>query len=140
MARAPYQVLVIPFRRAESSFEFCLLKRADAGYWQFVAGGGEDAETPERAAIREATEELGVPVDGVIRLESVAAIPAGIFRDRDAWPADLRVLPEYAFATEVGEREVRCSAEHTESRWCDFETAIRLLHWESNRDALRELN
>jgi hypothetical protein len=41
MSRAPFQVLVIPFRRsADGELEFCLLKRSDMGIWQFVAGGG----------------------------------------------------------------------------------------------------
>jgi len=42
--RALLQVLVIPFRRTESTLKFAVLKRSDADYWQFVAGGGENGE------------------------------------------------------------------------------------------------
>ena len=52
--RAPFQILVIPFRRTAAGLEFAVLRRSDADYWQFVAGGGEDDETPLQAARREA--------------------------------------------------------------------------------------
>ena len=56
--RAPFNALVIPFYRApESETLYCVLRRADAGFWQWVAGGGEDAEMPVEAAIRETREE-----------------------------------------------------------------------------------
>lgn len=42
MARAPFQVLVIPHRiHMHNQLEFALLKRADEGFWQGIAGGGE---------------------------------------------------------------------------------------------------
>ena len=58
MARAPFQVLVYPYRKTrEDGLEYALLKRSDAGYWQGIAGGGEDNETLLEAARREAYEE-----------------------------------------------------------------------------------
>lgn len=61
MARAPFQVLAIPFRRAANGlFEYALFKRTDCQYWQGIAGGGEDDETPLAAARREAYEEAGI--------------------------------------------------------------------------------
>ncbi|MDX9955097.1 MAG: NUDIX domain-containing protein, partial [Anaerolineae bacterium] len=62
MARAPFQVLVYPYRRKlDGQIEIALLKRADAGYWQGIAGGGEDPESPLEAARRETYEESGIP-------------------------------------------------------------------------------
>src|SRR5215216_3724181 len=62
MARAPFQVLVLPFRIVDTStFEYALFKRSDEPYWQGIAGGGEDAETPLAAARREAFEEAQIP-------------------------------------------------------------------------------
>jgi len=47
MARAPFQVLVYPYRkRNENHREYALLRRADDGTWQGVAGGGEVGEKP----------------------------------------------------------------------------------------------
>lgn len=45
MARAPYQVLVIPFDDTRD-LRVAVLRRADMDVWQFVAGGGEEGETP----------------------------------------------------------------------------------------------
>lgn len=47
------QVLVIPYKMINGKAEYCIFKRSDALYWQFIAGGGEDKETPLEAAKRE---------------------------------------------------------------------------------------
>lgn len=41
MARARYQVLVIPYCIEDRNVQFCLFRRSDMGIWQFIAGGGE---------------------------------------------------------------------------------------------------
>lgn len=47
MARAAFSVLVSPYRRTgNGEIEYALMKRADQGFWQGVAGGGEDQEKP----------------------------------------------------------------------------------------------
>ena len=62
MPRAPYQVLVLPYRRTNAGeFEYALFQRANEGFWQFIAGGGEDDETPLQAARRETWEEARIP-------------------------------------------------------------------------------
>ncbi len=50
--RAPFQVLVIPFRRTPGGTQFAVLRRSDTGWWQFVSGGGEDQETPAQLKTR----------------------------------------------------------------------------------------
>ena len=37
MARARYQVLVIPYCIEDSNAQFCLFRRSDMGIWQFMA-------------------------------------------------------------------------------------------------------
>jgi len=76
MARAPFQVLVFPYRRrSESEFEYALLKRWDSGYWQAVAGGGEDNESILDAAKRETHEETGISQDSFfLQLDTVEPI------------------------------------------------------------------
>ncbi len=61
MARARYQVLVIPYFIKENVIQYGLLRRIDIAIWQFIAGGGED-EDPSLmdAAKREAFEEAGI--------------------------------------------------------------------------------
>jgi dihydroneopterin triphosphate diphosphatase len=72
--RAPFQVLVIPFRVLGSSVEYALFERADLNYWQGIAGGGEDEETPIEAARREVYEESGLNGE-LITLDSVTSLP-----------------------------------------------------------------
>jgi hypothetical protein len=51
MARAPFQVLVYPYRKnSNEQIEYALMKRSNEGFWQGIAGGGEDNEKPLEAA------------------------------------------------------------------------------------------
>lgn len=43
MARAQYQVLVIPYYMENDSAQYYIFERRDMGIWQSIAGGGEDA-------------------------------------------------------------------------------------------------
>lgn len=94
--RAPFQVLAIPYRIGNKGITFAALKRSDDGHWQGVAGGGEVGETPLQAAIRECREEVGLGSRNTVRrLKSQASIPVAHFTDREHWPADVFVIPEY---------------------------------------------
>jgi len=141
MSRAMFQVLVIPYRiDADRQPQYLLFKRADLGVWQWIAGGGENQETPEQTARREALEEAGIPEDShLIQLDSMASIPKIHFANHQLWETEIDVLPEYSFALEVKNREVRLSGEHSESAWVDYETAHSRLEWDSNKTALWEL-
>lgn len=137
--RAQFQVLVIPFfRRPDGSVLYCLLRRADRGYWQWIAGGGEGSETPSEAARRESLEETGI-AGPLFALTMKAYVPVDAFADYTSWPSDLYVIPEYAFAVQAPTLEVSLSHEHTETRWAPYQEATGLLHWQSNQTALWEL-
>ena len=139
--RAPFQILVLPFRHRAGALEFAVLRRSDADYWQFVAGGGEDVESAVEAARRETEEELGIPAnDDLIQLDSMATVPKDCFADADAWGGDLYVVPEYSFGFDTQEHELRLSSEHTDLKWVGYDRARELLRWDSNRNALWELN
>ena len=153
MSRAPFQILVLPFRESPSGFEYAVFRRADNGLWQFIAGGGEERtlpqpsppgkesnETPEEAARREAWEEAGI---GVRRPMKALASRAQISVDGVGgflWGPDVSSVPEHCFAVEFDGGELAIGEEHTEFRWVDYETAMSMLHWESNRVALEELD
>jgi dATP pyrophosphohydrolase len=137
--RAPFQVLVIPYRRTSVGPEFAVLKRSDDGTWQFVAGGGDVGESPIEAAQRETQEEIGI-AGNVIRLDSMATVPKNCFRDADSWGPDVYVIPEHCFAVNAGTSAITLSGEHTDLQWASYEQACRLLKWDSNRNALWELN
>ena len=139
--RAPLQILAIPYRFINATVEYCVLHRADCDQWQFIAGGGEDQETPWDAAKREAREEGGVCSEQWIALESLAYVPATVISEkhRRHWSRDIYVIPEYAFGF-LCQEEVRLSHEHTECVWLPYEQAMQKLKWDSNRTALYELN
>jgi len=137
--RAPFNALVIPFYRAPGAPTlYCVLLRADAGFWQWVAGGGEDSETPAETAVRETREETGIE-GPPYALQSQARVPVSAFAARDEWPDDLYVIPEYHFAVEASAPEAQLSAEHTACEWLRYDEAFSRLRFQSNQTALWEL-
>ena len=64
--RSPLQILAIPYRMADGKPIYCLFRRSDSEYWQFIAGGGEDNETPIEAVRREILEEGGVKAENIL--------------------------------------------------------------------------
>lgn len=142
MARAPFQVLVYPYRLGPTGEpEYVLLRRSDPGFWQAVAGGGEDAETPEEAARREAAEEAGIPPGRpLLALDSTFSVPVTEFRESYLWGNDVYVIPGHCFGVEVGGCDLTLSHEHTECRWLSYDEAVRLVHFDADRTALWELD
>ena len=121
--------------------EFALFRCADDGAWQGIAGGGEDAETPIAAAMREAFEEARIPSTcAFIALDSIASISAAVFPDSALWGDDVYVVREYAFGVDVSGLHLGVADEHTEMRWLSCHEAIALVRYDSNRTALWELN
>ena len=55
--RAPFQVLIFPYKPKGEKILFLICLRSDLGFWQPISGGGEDAETSLEAAKRELFEE-----------------------------------------------------------------------------------
>ena len=138
--RAPFQILAIPYRK-HPALEFCVLRRADNDQWQFVAGGGEDAETPLEAAAREISEETGIQANRITELVSMAYVPADVISEyhRKHWSPNTFVLPEYHFAFECGSG-ITLSGEHLGCEWLSYHDAMSRLTWYSNKTALYELN
>ncbi len=138
--RAKYQVLVLPYKIADS-ISYCIFRRSDTDCWQFVAGGGETEDiTVMASAKREAFEEAGIPMDAKLtQLETRCSISTECFRARAVWGADCLVIPEYAFAVEMT-GDIQISDEHTEFLWVDYDTAMAKLRYDSNKVALWELD
>lgn len=144
MARAKYQVLVIPYRKTDAGILYCIFRRSDmADCWQFIAGGGEDEDkTPLVSAKREAFEEARIP-DGTAftELETKCSIAAECFRSAHVlWGEDCLVIPEHCFAAEVTDADLQISREHTCFEWVTYEEAKRRLRYDSNKTALWELD
>jgi len=143
MARAKFQVLVIPYVIQDEQIKYCMFLRADMGIWQFVAGGGEDDETPIEAAKREANEEANIAyTNSFDMLDTCCSIPTEGFNeaDRHRWGEDCFVIPEYSFAVNVNGADIKLSHEHIKYEWLDYKSARELLKFDSNKTALSELN
>ena len=142
MSRAPFQVLVLPFRHNQGGqLEYAVFRRRDEGYWQFIAGGGEDNEKPILTARREAFEEAGItPASEYIILDSRNTVPVEGVTGQFTWGKDVYVIPEYTFGVKPDSEDINLSREHTEYRWVSYEDAVAMLQWDSNKNALWELN
>ena len=142
MARAPFQILVYLYlQNDDGTFEYALLKRSDRGFWQGVAGGGEDDETPLQAARREICEETGIAPDApLLKLDTVEPVPVTAFNVGDLWGDVTYVIPQYCFGMLVEDRALVLSDEHTEYRWLNFEQAHSLARYDGNKTALWELD
>ena len=141
MSRAPYNTLTIPYRWRNGVLEFAVFYRRDSPMCQFIAGGGEDDETPFHAAQREAREEASLQAARAdwIKLDAKASIPRTAFPDAP-WPDDVHVVTEHAFAVEATGLAIQLSDEHARFQWLQYDRAERELTWDSNRVALFELN
>ena len=122
--REPYQILSIPYRIVDGMPLFCIFSRADSKYWQFIAGGGENGETPIEAAIRETIEEIGVDPINIKQLTCIAYVPAEVIAEsrRQHWDKNTFVIPEYSFAFEC-DSEPMLSNEHSEYKWLTYNEA-----------------
>lgn len=143
MSRSPFQVLVLPYRiTPDNEILYAVFKRepSTGSYWQGIAGGGENGESPLKAAKRETYEETGIdPSNEYMKLDSYATVPvANVCGFR--WGDDILVIPEYCFGVKVGEGQLQLSYEHTEYKWLSYGHAMDVLHWDSNKCALWELN
>ena len=141
MPRAPFQVLVLPYRKASEAFEFAVLRRSDSLCWQGIAGGGEEGETPGEAARREAFEEAGISdVCRFIPLQAACTVPVAEFRDSGTWDPALYVIPEHSFGVDCTGRALVLSEEHDAVEWLPYAEASARFTYDSNRTALWELN
>lgn len=139
--REPYQILSIPYRIVDGTPLFCIFRRADSSYWQFIAGGGENGETPIEAAKRETIEEIGVEPKNIKQLTCIAYVPTEVIgkSKRQHWDKNTYVIPEYSFAFEC-DLEPLLSNEHTEYKWLTYDEARKLLKWDSNKVAMYEID
>ena len=140
MARAPFQVLVLPCRHDGERWLFAVFRRTDSDIWQGIAGGGEAYETPAQAAAREAAEEAGIVVGTpLIPLDATASIRADCFPAAD-WGDHVYVIREHSYGTIVDREQLTLSDEHREIAWLDADAAIERLTFDSNKTAIWELH
>ena len=140
--KQPRSVQVVLFARGEDKGrEYLLLKRVNqhGGFWQSVTGSLEQDETHRQAAVREVREETGISC----REEELLDLHL-----TNKFPIAARWLPKYGpgvthneevcFALQVEKGPVTLDTlEHEGYVWLAYETALAMVFWQSNKEALR---
>ena len=142
MGRAPFQVLVLPYRvSAKGDIYYAIFGRSDSdNCWQGIAGGGEGKETPIAAAKREAFEEAGITRSSkYTKLDSCSTLPV-VNVCGFKWGPKVLVIPEYCFGVEIKKETIHLSKEHSNFKLVNYSRALKMLKWDSNKNALWELN
>jgi dihydroneopterin triphosphate diphosphatase len=137
--KQPRSVQVVIFAETGRGVEYLLLRRikSGGGFWQSVTGSLEEGETHAEAAVREVREETG------ISHHEDELIPLGltnVFEIAQEWRA--KYAPgvthneEICFALKVEKCEAQIDPlEHEAWAWVDYDTALGMLYWESNKRA-----
>jgi 8-oxo-dGTP pyrophosphatase MutT (NUDIX family) len=128
--RVREEVLLVIYRPGPS-FLVLLRSPESHGYWHLVAGGIEEGEAPDAAALRELGEETGLtqPVEF-----APIALELGYRSMNDAW------VTLHAYSVQVtADWEPVLNEEHVEYRWCSELQAEELLEYPEPLDALRQV-
>ena len=142
MARAPFQVLVFPYRLSSKGvWQFAVFSRADKDCWQGISGGGEDTETPIQTARWKIAADAGLELDSpFLPLDTLNSIPVSSDQDSTRWGEEIYVIREYCFGVDASKQEIHLSKEFKGVRWLPYAEAAALLTFEGSRTALWELN
>jgi dATP pyrophosphohydrolase len=111
--------------------------------WQWVAGGVEENESIQQAALRESKEELGIQCCDlkIMALESKCSIPKIYFDGNENWSKDTFTVTEHSFAIEIPtNKKLALSAEHTSHQIIKYDELCNFHTWDSNRTAAWELH
>ena len=135
--KQPRSVQVVIFSEHAGRRLYLLLRRVPShgGFWQSVTGSLEEGETHLQAALREVREETGFTAK---ENELIDLGVTNVFEIAELWRP--RYAPgvtrneEICFALQVQHGGVEIdSLEHDEYVWVDYDAAVEMLYWESNR-------
>ena len=138
--KQPRSIQVVIFADPLQERRFLLLKRvaSHGGFWQSVTGSLEGEETHRRAAVREVLEETGIssPEEALIELEVINLFEIAP-QWREKYASGVTHNEEVCFALKVQECEVQVdSTEHNAYAWVNYECAMDMVYWDSNKRAL----
>lgn len=133
------------FRYKDSDLEFLMIKRATLGYnWQCVTGALEKGESSLECVKREIFEETGY----IPALITPISFPQEYYTEKegqgDEWPPQelqklVKDLKVHHFIARIDQPQdpVLNPAEHTDWKWCSYETAYEMIKWDIEKKNLR---
>jgi 8-oxo-dGTP pyrophosphatase MutT (NUDIX family) len=144
-------IAVFPIRYRNNTLEFLLIKRATLSYnWQWVTGSIEKGETSLEGAKRELMEETGynpaliipfiIPKEFYTEPEQEDLI---LWRETGQTIKKLQKIKKrliiYHFLVRIDDLQDPAlnSTEHTDWKWCDYETAFKIILWLGEKKILR---
>ena len=142
--RLPHQVLGFPYKKEkDGSYLYGIFQRnSDKEIWQGIAGGVESFDKSYLEAFkREAYEEANIDKNSkVIELKSMCTIPVPKITKNFIWGEETLLIYEHSFGVEVQNQIIKLSKEHKKMKWLSYEDALKILTYDSNKNALWELN
>lgn len=142
--RLPHQVECWVYKKVNNEHLFLLLKRVSkkGGFWQPITGGIEStAEDTLETCYRELYEETNILKKDIINTVYDAYNFEFEYEDKNG---DTKISKEFCFGFEVAsDFKIDISKnphfEHEKIEWLKYEDAIKILKWQDNKDALKEL-
>jgi len=103
------------------------------GYWGLPKGHVERGETPPQAALREISEECGLPVAS---LSILAELPSSEYVYRRAGRLMFKLVHHFVVITQAGRALTPQTAEIDEAQWMSIDEAASRASFADTRGAL----
>ncbi|MFI5284819.1 MAG: NUDIX hydrolase [Candidatus Dormibacteria bacterium] len=120
-------------RRCVGGYEVCLVN--DARYWGFPKGHVEPGETPEAAALREVSEETGIPLQSLVLRASLPATEY-VYRRPNHGPLVFKRVHHFIIEAPADVELHPDPAEIAEAAWLGFDDARARLSFKSSVEIL----
>ncbi len=118
-------------RPTADSWEVCLVRAGE--YWGFPKGHIESGETPEQAALREISEECGLPLEA---LTMAARLPPSEYVYRRAGRLTFKLVEQFLVTAPAGVQITPQPGEIDEAEWLTIEEAVARASFKDTRRAL----
>ena len=118
-------------RPGGENWEFCLVLAGR--YWGLPKGHVEAGETPRQAALREVSEECGIPIDG---LRIVADLPHSEYVYRRLGRLIFKLVHHFLVLTAPGAELAPQASEIDDAAWLSYDEAVRRASFADTRTAL----